>query len=147
MCLLVFAAANEPLPLIPYRHGPDDSLSETWPEHAQRLCAETITESESAVRARFTGAHVIRLGSYDNCGCGFDTDNAEQDDAHAAAATRESIAALARYVMDHGVTELYACWSGDEGLDAVGVREMRCADPAASPLVPAERELVRIVRP
>lgn len=131
--------------MIPCTHGPDDYQSETWPQHARRPCAEAITDSESAVRERFIGAHVIRLGSYENCGCGFDAGTAEQDDAHAAAATRESLAALARYVADNGVTELYACWAGDEALDAIGVSEIRAADMATTRLVPGERELVRIV--
>src|SRR5262249_32663772 len=104
MCMMLYLASDKPLPVVPWREGlPGLNVHalEDW-------------EYGDDVRARFTKSHVYYVGSFQRCGCGF---IGKFDEAVSCRrALRDYLAdALAR-----GATlELYSCWAGDEGVEAM----------------------------
>lgn len=102
MCMVVYAASDAPLPLLP-----DDGPVQLW--------ARGLEGREDRVRKHFTKPHVVYLGSHTGCSCGFSYGHSSASDIDA----RESVGALGRYLAEAvergGPVEVYACWTGDEG--------------------------------
>jgi hypothetical protein len=121
MCMVVFAASDEPMPTIP----PDDSFL---------FQAQPLLAGSEPVQRLFSKPHVYDLTSVGGCACGFgygpydlevlaDADvPAEVKEAAVAnhKASRDSIRLLREYLRlatGTGTAEVYSCWSGDEGLE------------------------------
>jgi hypothetical protein len=102
MCMLVFAAADTPLPLL--------SDAERAP-----LNARLPEGREERVRQQFSKHHVVFLGSHTGCSCGFSYGHSDDPDVEG----RQSVGALGRYLAQAvdraGPVEVFACWEGDEG--------------------------------
>ena len=113
MCLVVYIAAPAPLPLIP------------WDQNAPAFNVTDLTATEEPVRRHFTQPHVQQAGSHTGCGCGFNEGRqyAGYDGADEQRATAiQSSSQLARYLVDHRVSQVYSCWSGDESEPQASVR-------------------------
>ena len=121
MCMVVFAASDEPTPIIP----PDQSFL----FQAQPL----LGESEPVWRL-FSKPHVYDLTSVGGCACGFAYGQydlkvladaavpAEVKEATVAnhEASRASVRLLREFLRSAartGTVEVYSCWSGDESVE------------------------------
>jgi len=108
MCMMVYIAADEPLPLI------------EWQENVSIFCVMELSEDEKLVRRQFSKPFVYYLGSYEGCSCGFSYNNEpieDEDDRRGDAVARESVRQLSKYLSDavrRGSVEMYACWDGDQ---------------------------------
>jgi hypothetical protein len=102
MCMMFYAAADAPLPVI----------AQTTPPAA--FSVEPIVAVDEGVRAQFTKPHVYFLGSHSGCSCGFKYGVGGDDDDFG----RESVAQLSHYLAENvaaaGPIELFACWDGDQ---------------------------------
>ena len=120
MCLVVYLAADAPLPLVP------------WDAECPAFHVAPLSPEETAVAARFTKPHVVYAGSHEGCGCGFDYGQWEGEKRDEVAAARASVRALGEYLAAAtaavGPVELYACWGGDQGLEPVGRIALTPAD-------------------
>jgi hypothetical protein len=108
MCMALFLAAAEPLPIIP------------WSEADRSFNVQLLSESEQVVRRHFTKPNVYYLGAHTGCSCGFSYGqmrlvNAEDQIEDASA--RRSVAALRQYLDEAvrrlGEVELFSSWEGD----------------------------------
>jgi len=120
MCMVVYVAADAPLPLI------------SWDPQAPAFHVKALDARDDPVRARFSKPHVYYVGSHEGCGCGFgygQWDGEKPDDQRAAQA---SVARLADYVAAAtraaGALELYACWDGDQAAEPAHRLEMTPGD-------------------
>ncbi len=121
MCMVVFAATDETLPLA--------STEEAFLFQAQPLLAEI-----EPVRRLFSKPYVYDLTSVGGCGCSFSYgpyDLENQSDEAVPAAVRESerssheqsrqsvrlLQEWLRTAAGMGTVEVYSCWSGDEGAE------------------------------
>lgn len=72
MCMAIYIASNDPLPIIQQREYSKDAFSSpTWPREAQRFHTATLRKEQEIVRTHFHYPHVLYAGSYEGCGCGF----------------------------------------------------------------------------
>ncbi|BDI32637.1 hypothetical protein CCAX7_46880 [Capsulimonas corticalis] len=127
MCLQVFVASDEPLPLISY--GPDSPVFQT----------ELLDEQSLPVVQYFSKPYVYYLSSVGGCPCGFgyglyeleildDPDIPAEIKANVQEgynASRSSVQAMKAYLrmaIQTGEAEVYACWIGDEEITP----ETRC---------------------
>src|SRR5829696_3612944 len=103
MCMVVYVAADTPLPLIP------------WDERTPAFHVTELRPEVAAVRAHFSKPYVYYAGSHEGCGCGFSY-GWWNDDAELNARNRETVRQLGAYLdaatRAAGPIELYACWSG-----------------------------------
>src|SRR5262249_21994682 len=113
MCMMVYLAADRPLPLIP------------WDEERPDFWVRAIIPCEVRVRKQFTKPHVYYGGAHSGCGCGFryglvpieGEDRFAQQHREEEEQARESVRRLSAYVadaVDEGSVEIYACWDGDQ---------------------------------
>ena len=105
MCWVVYAAADRPLPMIP------------WDATAPAFNVMPLRETEEAVRVQFAAPHVVSPGSHTGCGCGFDpgqANPAQPDESRDTMASLEALGAWLREATADGPVELYACWDGDQ---------------------------------
>ena len=107
MCLMVYLAASEPLPLLP------------WREDRPGLHVEALPR-EHAAGAQTTLPALHYAGSHQQCGCGFQLglEFEGQEPPDDAARVRETLAAFAAY-LEHQLrqrrqVEIMACWAGAE---------------------------------
>ena len=113
MCMVLYLGSDAALP------------TSEWAAERPACTVGAPRPSERVVRRHFAKAHVRYLGSHTGCGCGFgfgfgvaEGDPVEGDAAEAA--SRRWLAELVGGLVEaEGEVELYACWSGDEALDAV----------------------------
>ncbi|MGN6547168.1 MAG: hypothetical protein ACTHK7_19100 [Aureliella sp.] len=125
MCYMLYLGAETALPTIAVDWASVDVKADDWPARAPRLEISPLAERDDAVRKHFADAFVVRAGSYERCGCGFNywpdtlpyTSDAD-DIATSLAVASDSRAALAEYVATHRVKTLYGCWDGDQALPA-----------------------------
>jgi hypothetical protein len=141
MCMAVYVAANAPLPLNDYVPG--------RPFHTANLAQA----GEEAVGQHFTKPHVVYVGSYDACGCGFfSLEDAEYLEPEEVEAARQSLAAFVAYLdavlVLHGSVELFTCWEGEQDRAPVRSGVVTTADIASGVLKNDERALftVRVTR-
>ncbi len=104
MCMVLYVAADKPLPLI------------TWDENNPKFHVTELNEYSAGVRKQFSKPYVYYLGSDQGCGCGFSYGQFVNDDEELE--SRESVLRLSKYLSQAvalaGPLELYSCWSGDE---------------------------------
>jgi hypothetical protein len=95
----VYLAAHAPLPL------------RDWDEARPSFNVSALSSDEALVRGRFSRPHVVYLGAYTGCSCGFtpDEDGEEAD----AARSLEDLVAYVREAAAAGTVELFTCWDGD----------------------------------
>lgn len=159
MCLVVRVGTARPL--APFR------LANPQAPHPVSAYHEIAPEPEGApVRARFSALHVAKYGSYEGCGCGFNTesldvwgfdgprelepllgalDDEEREEYLAEQASRERLRDAVRGALLHGPVEVYACWSGDEAEEALAVEEVVAAYFAECFVPLRERVMYRVV--
>jgi hypothetical protein len=111
LCIIVYLAADSPLPLVP------------WDAARPAFHVTELPTERAAVRGQFARPHVYYAGSHEGCGCGFQYGEYELDDPDAdelaeEAQRRESRKRLTDYLTSALTimpsVELYACWDGDE---------------------------------
>jgi hypothetical protein len=117
MCLMVYIASDQPLPLI------------EWSENAPTFWVGELGEYDEPVRKQFTKAYVYYLGSHKGCGCGFSYSAWNEEDYQGVPsevykswvndeeARRKSIRSLSAYLdaaISTGTLQLFACWDGDQ---------------------------------
>ena len=103
MCLSVYLASDQPLPLI------------EWNEEKPSFYVKGLTPSEELVKIQFDIPHIYYLGSHEGCGCGFfksgrdwvDLRRTEQDYSQLTAYLKKAKSLGAR-------NQIYSCWDGDE---------------------------------
>ncbi len=161
MCLFVWVASSEPVPLAPL-------ADPQKPDPVDGYHAVLDVSLDAPVRARLSLSHVRSVGSHEGCGCGFNSDEftwqgfARADEvAHLAGAmspdereafaseqrSRALLRALVERALAAGDVEVYGCWAGDE---AVTTEATEAVEPAwfTERLAPiAERVLYRVRRP
>jgi len=100
-----------------------DHNDPSWPSKVIPFSVEQLTDSNMAVSRHFETQIVRYAGSFEGCGCGFNAsyapewyDPVKEDDHYIAGV--ESRRLLREYVEQHKIRQIYACWSGDEALDA-----------------------------
>lgn len=114
MCMMVYIASDEPLPLI------------EWQEKLTPFCVSVLSNGEKRVCRQFTKQYVAYAGSYQGCSCGFSYDNSlvedEEDDPHDVL-SRESVRQLSEYLSNlvkHGPVEMFSSWDGDQEAEPEG---------------------------
>ena len=135
MCMVLYVAADAPLPLVP------------WAADAPAFHVTVLPPRAAAVRAHFSKPHVYYLGSHEGCGCGFGYGWWDGEDPESSAQGRESVGRLGAYLaavtQASGPVELYACWSGDERAAAAPERAVARGLRPCTAALPARRADVR----
>jgi hypothetical protein len=113
MCMMLYVAADRPLPSI------------EWRKEAPEFYITSLPPAYEAVRRQFTKSFLYFAGAHTGCGCGFQyglhpvegegqwADNLREEEA----AGRNSVRRLSEYlsqVVASGEVELYSCWAGQE---------------------------------
>ena len=108
MCMMVYIAADMPLDLV------------AWDDLAPAFNVSALAPDEERVRRQFGKTHVVYVGSYEGCACGFQLgeyppDGADsQEREHQRTSLREFADYLRREIHRVGPIELFACWDGDQ---------------------------------
>ena len=110
MCMMLYIAADKPLPLIP------------WDENSPLFNVTALQEYSEAVRKQFSKPFIFYLGAHTGCSCGFSYGQYIKDDAVPEELReleeKNSVQSLLAYLTDAvkltGSLELYSCWNGDE---------------------------------
>jgi len=99
-----------------------DHNDPAWPSKVIPFSVQEIAGDEKAVAKHFDTKFVRYAGSFEGCGCGFNAsyapewdDPAEEDDHFLAG--KESRRLLREYIERNLIRQIYACWSGDEGIN------------------------------
>lgn len=124
MCLVLYIGSDADCPLLePQDFSKIERDDPSWPSKVVPFCVQEIKGNDKAVAKHFDTRLVRNAGSFEGCGCGFNAsyvpewdEPAEEDDHFLAG--RKSRELLRGYVEKHQIRQIYACWSGDEGLDA-----------------------------
>ena len=121
MCLVLYLGTEAEPPLVaPQDFSLIDADDPAWPSKVIPFSVEELTPHNEVVTKHFTTPFVRYSGSYEGCGCGFNSCRVpeweeEPDELdHGDRAGRRSRELLRHYVEINRVSELYACWSGDE---------------------------------
>jgi hypothetical protein len=122
MCLVLYIGSDADCPLLePQDFSVIDHDDPTWPSKVVPYSVQEITGDEKAVAKHFDTKFVRYAGSFEGCGCGFNAsyapewdDPAEEDDHFLAG--KESRRLLREYIEKNQIRQIYACWSGDEGI-------------------------------
>jgi hypothetical protein len=82
---------------------------------------EELPADRAAVAAHFATRVVRYAGSFEGCGCGYNSCfkhpwEPPTDPGTLERAGKESRRLLREYAEKHGVRQIYACWNGDEAL-------------------------------
>jgi hypothetical protein len=102
MCMVLYAAADVPLPTIDTGRRPPP------------LSVQPLGPDEDDVRAHFSKPHAYVLGAHTGCSCGFSYGEGDDTDARGRESVRRLGAYLASEVERAGPIELFSCWTGDE---------------------------------
>ncbi|HJR63615.1 MAG TPA: hypothetical protein VJ803_07915 [Gemmatimonadaceae bacterium] len=102
MCMVLYAAADVPLPTIDTGNPPP------------LLSVQLLGPDEQDVRVHFSKRHAYVLGAHTGCSCGFSYGDGDGTDAWGRESVRRLSAYLASAVERAGPIELFACWNGDE---------------------------------
>jgi len=138
MCLMVYLAADRPLPLMPRDEGRPVFL------------VRELTERDEPVRRQFTRAHLYYTGAYEDCGCGFQYgEDPEVEELEQVIRAEESRRALVKYLRNAlsavPVVELFACWDGDQAAEPSYRSRVSPDDLLKGRTFFRERELLAVV--
>ncbi len=119
MCLAIYIASDEPLPLI------------VWNEQSPSFHVIDLSEHEQIVRKQFSSPYVYYVGTNEGCGCAFNYGREYpdyEDDPEELKAAEESVARLVDYLSDVvskvGSVQVFSCWEGEGGKSPEDVREV-----------------------
>lgn len=150
MCLVLYLGSDLDSPLLePQDFSVIDLNDSSWPSKVVPFSVQEVAGDKKAVVKHFETKNVRYAGSFEGCGCGFNSsytpewDEPAREDEHFIAG-RESRRLLREYVEQHQIHQIYACWSGDEALDAeshLDITPEQITDPHFQ--IP-ERTLIRI---
>jgi len=105
MCLVLYIAADRPLPLI------------AWDPEKPDFHVTEVPDREASVRTQFSKPFLYYVGSHQHCGCAFDLEAVgvgEPDELIRAQRGREMLATYLRHCLSSvGSLEIYTCWDGD----------------------------------
>ena len=108
MCLAMYLFTNDAL------------LGPSWIGSNPRMFVEEVLPKQKsrALNWHHTERHVYYIGSYQGCGCGWQTSFEGEDIAEKRlrAADRERLANLVASLKDQS-SWLVVCWDGDQGVD------------------------------
>ena len=152
MCLVLYIGSDANCPLL----EPEDfSLiardDPSWPSKVVAFSVQEIAGDEKAVVKNFDTKIVRYAGSFEGCGCGFNAsyvpewDAPAKEDGHFLAG-KESRRLLREYVERHQIRQIYACWSGDEVLDAKSHLDVTPDQITDSTFQIPERVMLRITK-
>jgi len=150
MCLVLYIGSDVNGPLLePQDFSVIDRDDHAWPSKVVPFSVTEITDDKILVAKHFDTKSVRYAGSFEGCGCGFNAsyspewdDPVEEDDHFLAG--QESRRLLREYIEKYQVRQIYACWSGDEGIDTeshMDITPEQITDPNFE--IP-ERALLRI---
>jgi len=141
MCMMVYLAASQPLPLIP--------LTET----NAAITVRELAAREQVVTQWFSQPLVYYVGAYEGCGCGFNYGHypiEDEYDQQEYVASRRSVQQLAAYLaqaLEQGIEiELFVCWDGDQGQSPHTHAMLTLADLGGEVFGFAELALIRVRR-
>lgn len=124
MCLVLYIGSDAICPLLePQDFSVINCDDPAWTSKVVPFSVEEIAGDAKAVEKHFDTQFVQYAGSFEGCGCGFNAsyspewDDPPEENDHFLAG-RESRRLLRDFVEKHEVRQIFACWSGDEGLDA-----------------------------
>jgi hypothetical protein len=139
--MAVYIATAEPAAPVP------------WDGAHPAFNAGPINDRQEAVRARFRQSHIMYLGAYTGCSCGFSygTETASNTKPDEVAAARASTRALREYI-EHALkseseVELFACWEGDQDQPELGRKVVDPTHFGGDQFEFVERELLIVRRP
>jgi hypothetical protein len=124
MCLVLYIGSDAKFPLLePQDFSEIDRDDPTWPSKVVHLSVQEIAGDEKIVVKHFDTKIVRYAGSFEGCGCGFNASYAPEwydpvEEDHHFLAGRESRRLLREYIETYKIRQIYACWSGDEGIDS-----------------------------
>ena len=142
MCLILYMAADSGVSLIPW-----DKANPAF--HVSMPSAP----GDAKVRGHFSKPHIVCLGSHEGCGCGFrhselaewfDPDPDPEEVAQRAESMRRLGEYLAHTVGRTGAVELYLCWDGDQGHEALSSEDVSCAQVQGPDYAVPIRKLVTV---
>jgi hypothetical protein len=138
MCLMVYLAADRPMPLVPQ--------DEARPVFFVR----ELLPRDEGVRAQFSRHHVYYAGAYENCGCGFQYgEYPGMEEPEQVARAQQSRRALVQYLRQAlsvvPAIDLFACWDGDQAEAPLCRSKLRPDDLVKGRTFFQERELVEFV--
>jgi hypothetical protein len=130
MCYALYAASDQPLPIVP------------WDAAQPAFYAQPPDENDAIVVRQFALPHVVYLGAHTGCGCGFINDEAATDSA-----ATQSCTALASYLAaarTRGAVEVFLCWEGGQEVPAKTRTHVAAADFLRHPFPLAEDEVATL---
>ncbi|MAT97194.1 MAG: hypothetical protein CL608_08630 [Anaerolineaceae bacterium] len=151
MCLALYIGSAKELPEIKYGEVSKEVFqSPEWPAVAQRFTVSALNEGQEVVRKHFSVPFVSFAGSYEGCSCGFNYGREYpeyDDDKEHQRAAQESIVELVRYIRDHEVEEIYACWFDDESLPLETIRKASLDDLSSPTFMFKQKGLIKLTMP
>jgi hypothetical protein len=113
--MMVFIAAETPLPLIP------------WDKERPAFAVKELHESYDAVRKQFDVPYVYFVLSYQGCGCGFQAKKLGKKERRFAKTSLKSFSEYVAGNMRQGAKkiQLYACWAGGEANEPIKRRQVK----------------------
>lgn len=132
MCMVIYIAADIPLPLVP------------WDEHAPGFHTTVPQEKKGmSVRKHLTKPYVVYAGSHQRCGCGFFVD--DDSDCDVPEDSRRLAAYLSEAIRRGSSVELFACWDGEENRAPKRHRVLTPGEIGKGGLEYGETELLTVV--
>ena len=135
--MVVFIAARTPLPMVP------------WSDESPGFNVTPLSEYEEKVRVHLPLPYVYCAGSHTFCGCGFNEGREYFNPEEPASNNLDSLdssSKLAQFIKEHGVEQIYSCWSCDEGEPQVFERSILAETLTDPTFVFRERELLTILQ-
>ncbi len=122
MCLVLYIGSDLSGPILePQDFTLIDRDDPFWPSKVIPFSVQELAGNEKAVAKHFETKFVRYAGSFEGCGCGFNASYAPEwdDPAEGTAhflAGKKSRQLLREYIDKNRIRQIYACWSGDEGI-------------------------------
>lgn len=136
MCLMLYLASDQPLPLV---------------DGAESKAAFSLTnlhDTEDRVRGQFSESNVYTVGAHEGCGCGFQLGQYPGESESERSQNARSLALLADYLDEQLATgakiSLFACWAGDQECPAEGTRLISTKELRGEVFFFAEKQLVLV---